>query len=65
MSPIVANIHINNEVFNKIQKILINMNNQKEGKEILKLLSFDSLNFPKNKNYKDVETIINYLEKHR
>lgn len=65
MSPIVANINIKNKTFTNIQKILTNMHTQKEGREILNSLSLNKLNLPKNKSYKDIENMIDYVEQHR
>jgi len=62
MSPIVANNNLDKKTFTLIQKIFVHMNEEKEGFKILQGLSLDKLNMPINKNYNDIEEIMDYVK---
>lgn len=62
MSPIVANKNLSPKNFDLIQKIFVNMDKDKKGTKILKELSLDKLNIPKNKSYEDIEKIMSFID---
>lgn len=64
MSPIVANDNLDKETFNEIQNIFMNMHKEKQGQNILKALSLDKLNAPKNKDYSEIEKIMDFIKTH-
>lgn len=63
MSPLVSNITLNEKIYKKIQDSLISMHKKEQGKSILKNLSLDKLKFPLNEDYKDIEIMLDFLEK--
>ena len=62
MSPIVSYSFLDDKIYQKIQKSLINMHNDKKGKEILNTISLSKLKLPENETYKNIQDILDFIE---
>lgn len=60
--PIVASGKMNDDLFNKIREILINMHNDSEGKNILKMLNIDRFDEGGDLDYSEVIKISNEVK---
>jgi len=62
MSPIVAHKGISQELFQKIQAVLVGMGETNEGREIFNELSLDKLNMPNGETYANIEAMMDFIE---
>ncbi len=65
ISPIVARSDLNEKEFNKLQKLFLNMDKTKIGKEILLNLNIDKFEKPKNQKYEKIYEMLKYIKEHK